>query len=160
MPPHWGKYIKEIGIVHKIIMTPIREIPVCVGHFWEPENSSSCVTTAPTVPPLPVIPDITPIDLPKNHTHIYLFPLAGESMCIYKIQTGCLFRIRPLLTLFCLQCIGDEKSLLKCVARELMVNFRIRQYIQMKLLYNLLISDIKLLVKDMDSVCMYILLNY
>ncbi|MFS8011382.1 hypothetical protein Hanom_Chr14g01308451 [Helianthus anomalus] len=46
-----------------IIITPMSEIPVWVENLVDPENSSNCVTTAPTVPPLPVIPDITPIDL-------------------------------------------------------------------------------------------------
>lgn len=55
--------------VDTIIITPMSEIPVCIENFVEPENNKSCVTTAPTVPPLPVIPDITPIDLhQQNHT--------------------------------------------------------------------------------------------
>lgn len=36
---------------------------VWVENLEEPENSSNCVITAPKVPPLPVIPDITPNDL-------------------------------------------------------------------------------------------------
>lgn len=38
---------------------------VCFENL-EPENNNSCVTTAPRVPPLPVIPDMTPSDL-QNH---------------------------------------------------------------------------------------------
>ena len=54
--------MRETGRVQTIIISPITEMLVCLENL-EPENSSICVTTAPTVPPLPVIPDITPNDL-------------------------------------------------------------------------------------------------
>jgi hypothetical protein len=54
--------MKVTGRVQMIIMRPIREMLVCVENL-EPENNNICVTTAPTVPPLPVIPAITPSDL-------------------------------------------------------------------------------------------------
>lgn len=63
MPPHWGKYMRVTGKVQTSIIRPIDDMLFCVEMLLEPENSSSCVTTAPKVPPLPVMPDITPSDL-------------------------------------------------------------------------------------------------
>jgi hypothetical protein len=61
--------MRVIGRVHTSIIIPIRDMLVCFENF-EPENNNSCVTTAPTVPPLPVIPDMTPNDL-QNHISSY-----------------------------------------------------------------------------------------
>lgn len=58
--------MSESGRVQTIIMIPIREMLVCF-EYLEPENSNSCVITAPIVPPPPVIPEITPSDLKKPH---------------------------------------------------------------------------------------------
>lgn len=58
--------MKVIGRVKTSIIRPIREMPLCVENL-DPENNSSCVITAPIVPPLPVIPDITPNDLQLSH---------------------------------------------------------------------------------------------
>jgi hypothetical protein len=61
------------------IITPMREMLVCVENL-EPVNNKSCVTTAPTVPPLPVIPDITPNDLQKqNHILSYQALLPSQT---------------------------------------------------------------------------------
>lgn len=57
--------MKLTGRVQMSIITPIREMLACVDKL-EPENSNSWVITAPIVPPLPVIPDITPSDLQKE----------------------------------------------------------------------------------------------
>ena len=45
-----------------MIITPIRVIPLSFENF-DPLKKISWVTTAPTLPPPPVIPDITPNDL-------------------------------------------------------------------------------------------------
>lgn len=41
---------------------PIRVIPVSL-EYVDPLKNINCVKTAPTLPPAPVIPDITPSDL-------------------------------------------------------------------------------------------------
>uniref|UniRef100_A0A2P2LJS4 High affinity nitrate transporter 2.5 n=1 Tax=Rhizophora mucronata TaxID=61149 RepID=A0A2P2LJS4_RHIMU len=51
-----------------MIINPISDMLVCLENL-EPENSNSWVTTAPTVPPHPVIPAITPSDLHANNIH-------------------------------------------------------------------------------------------
>jgi hypothetical protein len=48
------------------IITSMRDMLVCFEDL-EPVNNKSCVTTAPTVPPLPVIPDFTPNGMQKPH---------------------------------------------------------------------------------------------
>lgn len=66
IPPELGKYRRVIGSAQTIIITPIIDIPFCVEILFLPENSKNCVNTAPTVPPLPVMPEITPSDLKIN----------------------------------------------------------------------------------------------
>lgn len=68
MPPHGVKYMRETGRVQRIIISPINDILLSVDMLLDPENRSSCVPTAPKVPPAPVIPDITPSDLQILHT--------------------------------------------------------------------------------------------
>lgn len=52
-----------MGRAEIMMSNPMREMPVCVEILFEPENSNNCVNTAPNVPPLPVMPEITPRDL-------------------------------------------------------------------------------------------------
>lgn len=68
MPPHGVKYMRERGRVQTIIISPINDILLSVEMLLDPENSRSCVPTAPKVPPAPVIPDITPSDLQILHS--------------------------------------------------------------------------------------------
>lgn len=66
-PPHCGKYINIIGRVQHIIITPIRVMPVSVLNL-DPLKKITCVKTAPTFPPPPIKPDITPSDLMQDVT--------------------------------------------------------------------------------------------
>ncbi|KAF4381589.1 hypothetical protein F8388_021217 [Cannabis sativa] len=45
---------------------------VCLDSLQESENSNSCTITAPTGPPPPVIPDITP----NFQSHFFFFSLS------------------------------------------------------------------------------------
>ena len=58
--------MKQIGRVQHIIMIPIYIIPVSF-EYLDPLKKISCVRTAPTFPPPPVIPDISPNDLKKRN---------------------------------------------------------------------------------------------
>lgn len=73
-------------------MTPIRVIPFSV-EYLDPLKKISCVITAPTFPPPPVIPDITPSDLYNNYrSGLLMKARTGTFYCIIldvKVYGGC-----------------------------------------------------------------------